>query len=192
MPAKDGYRLDDDERLLPVRPGSRQKKPEGSIRLPNSRPPVLSMKNSERLAESEVSSAGSERSLRAVRFRESSRRIASIMAGKCRAPRRGKLTVSTRPGFWPRAVPGRTVHDFRRTAVRRLEHAGISRSVAMKLTGHKTESIYRRYAIVPKNDLEEVARRLDEAASKSAGQVLSAGRTAKGSQSIDFDHLDGL
>lgn len=74
-------------------------------------------------------------------------------------------------------VPGRTVHDFRRTTVRRLEHAGISRSVAMKLTGHKTESVYRRYAIVSKSDLEEAARRLDEFAAKitpSADGTVSA------------------
>lgn len=32
--------------------------------------------------------------------------------------------------------------------MRNLERAGISRSVAMKLTGHKTEAVYRRYAIV--------------------------------------------
>jgi len=50
-------------------------------------------------------------------------------------------------------VPGRIIHDFRRTAVRDLERAGVSRSVAMKLTGHKTESIYRRYAIVSEADL---------------------------------------
>jgi hypothetical protein len=31
----------------------------------------------------------------------------------------------------------------------------------MKLTGHKTESVYSRYAIVSKSDLEEAARRLD-------------------------------
>ena len=68
------------------------------------------------------------------------------------------------PG-WERAckdagVPGRIPHDFRRTAVRNLERAGVARSVAMKITGHKTESVYRRYAIVSDSDLREAARRL--------------------------------
>jgi integrase len=57
-------------------------------------------------------------------------------------------------------VPGRIPHDFRRTAVRNLERAGVSRSVAMKMVGHKTESIYRRYAIVSESDLREAARKL--------------------------------
>ena len=57
-------------------------------------------------------------------------------------------------------VPGRIPHDFRRTAVRNLERAGVARSVAMKMTGHKTESVYRRYAIVSDADLQEATRKL--------------------------------
>jgi integrase len=57
-------------------------------------------------------------------------------------------------------VPGRIPHDFRRTAVRNLERAGVSRSVAMKMTGHKTEAVYRRYAIVSESDLRDAAKKL--------------------------------
>ncbi|MBI2820432.1 MAG: tyrosine-type recombinase/integrase, partial [Acidobacteria bacterium] len=68
-------------------------------------------------------------------------------------------------GAWDSAcedagVPGRWVHDFRRSCVRRLEKSGVSRSAAMKLTGHKTESIYRRYAIVSESDLAEATGKL--------------------------------
>jgi integrase len=58
-------------------------------------------------------------------------------------------------------VPGRLVHDFRRTAVRNLERAGVPRSAAMKLTGHKTEAVYRRYAITDAAMLQEAAAKLD-------------------------------
>jgi integrase len=57
-------------------------------------------------------------------------------------------------------VSGRLRHDLRRTAVRNLERSGVPRSVAMKLTGHKTESVYRRYAIVSDADLREAVQRL--------------------------------
>ena len=57
-------------------------------------------------------------------------------------------------------MAGRVLHDLRRTAVRNLERAGVSRSVAMKMTGHKTESVYRRYAIVSESDLREAGAKL--------------------------------
>lgn len=78
--------------------------------------------------------------------------------------RRGKPIVRF-DAQWKRAtkhagVPGRLLHDLRRTAVRNLERAGVPRSVAMKLTGHKTEAIYRRYAIVSEADLSDGIKKL--------------------------------
>jgi integrase len=66
---------------------------------------------------------------------------------------------------WRKAVrlaglPGALIHDFRRSAVRNLERAGVSRSAAMKLTGHLTESVYRRYAIVDEQMLREAAEKI--------------------------------
>jgi integrase len=55
---------------------------------------------------------------------------------------------------------GRIPHDFRRTAVRNLERAGVPRSAAMAMVGHKTESIYRRYAIADETMLRESGEKL--------------------------------
>ena len=57
--------------------------------------------------------------------------------------------------------PDALVHDMRRSAVRTFERAGVPRSVAMSIVGHKTESIYRRYAIVDEAMQREAAARLD-------------------------------
>jgi integrase len=57
-------------------------------------------------------------------------------------------------------VPGRIPHDFRRTAIRNLERAGVPRSAAMKMVGHRTESVYRRYAIVDEAMLRESGEKL--------------------------------
>jgi len=55
----------------------------------------------------------------------------------------------------------RIPHDFRRTAVRNLERAGVPRTTAMAMIGHKTESIYRRYSIVDQAMLEMGTAKLE-------------------------------
>lgn len=78
--------------------------------------------------------------------------------------RRGKplkgFTKAWRAACKAAGTPGRIPHDFRRTAVRNLERAGVPRSAAMKMVGHRTESIYRRYAIVDEAMLREGAEKL--------------------------------
>ena len=78
--------------------------------------------------------------------------------------RRGKR-IKSMNGAWSAACrkaacPGRLFHDLRRTAVRNLERAGVPRSIAMKITGHKTEAVYRRYAIVNEADVAEGLEKL--------------------------------
>ena len=70
-------------------------------------------------------------------------------------------------------VPGRLLHDCRRSAVRNLERAGVSRSVAMKLTGHRTEAVYRRYAIVSEQDLREGVAKLASLGTERAPEAAS-------------------
>lgn len=67
------------------------------------------------------------------------------------------LDKNTLQRAWKRARekaghPTALIHDLRRTFVREMERAGVPRSVAMSITGHRSEGIYRRYAVVDGKD----------------------------------------
>ena len=93
--------------------------------------------------------------------------------------RRDVVTVRVWRTAWPAAcrragVPGRLLHDCRRTAARNLVRAGISERVAMQLTGHRSRAIFDRYNIVREEELHQAGAQLH------AYLVAQADRAADG------------
>ena len=98
--------------------------------------------------------------------------LAACIAGKSGdAPvftRRGGSAVQDFRGTWKAITTaagchGLLFHDLRRSAVRNLIRAGVTEHVAMKISGHKTASVFRRYDIVDARDLADAAQKIESA-----------------------------
>ncbi len=62
-------------------------------------------------------------------------------------------------------------HDLRRSAVRNLVTAGVDQSVAMRVTGHQTISVFQRYRIVSDDDVRAALVRTQAALGGGSGTV---------------------
>jgi integrase len=68
--------------------------------------------------------------------------------------------VKTGPKVWQ--YRGVILHDFRRSGVRNLIRSGVPRRIAMRISGHLTESTFERYNIVDSTDLHEAMAKVEK------------------------------
>jgi integrase len=78
---------------------------------------------------------------------------------------RDGIPVRTWKTCWAKAcsaakLPGRYLHDCRRTAARNYIRAGVPERVAMALLGHRTRNIFDRYNVVCERELHDAGERL--------------------------------
>ena len=78
----------------------------------------------------------------------------------------------------PLKYEGRSFHDMRHSAARDMIRAGAAQTVAIKITGRKTASMFQRYNITDTDDLREALSRtaLYREAAQQRVRLIAAGR----------------
>ncbi len=59
----------------------------------------------------------------------------------------------------PAGVVGRIPHDLRRTAARNMIRGGVPQSIAKRVTGHRSDSMFQRYDVASMDDKLEALRK---------------------------------
>jgi integrase len=82
----------------------------------------------------------------------------------CLAAGLGKFVQRVREdGSKFQSYVGLQMHDLRRSAIRQMrKHHKIDETTCMKISGHKTASVFRRYNIVTGDDLQNAARLIED------------------------------
>jgi site-specific recombinase XerD len=75
--------------------------------------------------------------------------------------------------FESAGIPRRIFHDLRRSGIRNLVRAGIHRDTAMKISGHRTDSTFRRYNIQSLGDLQEAAAKIEARAASLRAEAAA-------------------
>lgn len=98
------------------------------------------------------------------------RMVAEKRGGEKHPKRILSLTKAWNSACEAAGCPGRIPHDLRRTAIRAMVRRGVPERVAMKLSGHKTRSIFERYNVVSPGDLRAAAQQLSGLTGTKKGQ----------------------
>ena len=70
-------------------------------------------------------------------------------------------------------VEGRLFHDLRRSAVRNMVQAGVAQQVAMKVSGHRTASMFERYNIIVEPDVRQALAKTEQYRQTATEKVIA-------------------
>ena len=82
-------------------------------------------------------------------------------------------------GTWKNAcahagIPDLLFHDLRRTGARNLRRAGVAEGIIMKIGGWRTRSVFERYAIVSRSDMNDAILKLQESEKRAEQERIQA------------------